>query len=428
MPSKKTGKPAQGEGNIYPLEDKPKNRCSKWRIVIPLGKLNGKYKQRKETFHGTYTEAHARRREMIIERDGRPWDADTTVGEWLDDFESKRNASGELSQRSMKHNATCYRAIKHHIKDVRFSELTSDVINEMYARMRAGDTRSGRPVSGTTVRNYHVQFKLALYEPMKKGYIDANLFEGIINPKRDTKEKTPLSTLAARSCEHEVDVTDPRHMAILLCLTLGLRRSEALAVRWEDIEFGVLRLRNSVDEDGSLKDPKTKAGRRALPIPHVVLEALRIRRERQRDLAMEMYYGIGYEGPVDERDFKMELEFQFPFVCSDSQTPILPRRLSTWWASYKKKLGVSCTLHELRHTFLTMLARKGVHPRVMQDLAGHESSQITMEIYTHVDLEQKESAMRALNTVFSDEIDAEVLEVSTVGDSSDILPLLGEAA
>jgi integrase len=42
----------------------------------------------------------------------------------------------------------------------------------------------------------------------------------------------------------------------------------------------------------------------------------------------------------------------------------------------------------------------GVHPKVMQELAGHYSSQITMDIYTHVNMEAKREAVAAVSKVF----------------------------
>lgn len=52
--------------------------------------------------------------------------------------------------------------------------------------------------------------------------------------------------------------------------------------------------------------------------------------------------------------------------------------------------------HELRHSYLTALVRAGVHPKVMQELAGHVTSAITMDIYTHVNMDSKREAAEAL--------------------------------
>lgn len=422
MPSRKTGKPAQGEGNIYPLEDKPKNRCTKWRIVIPLGKLDGKYKQRKETFHGTYTEAHARRREMVIERDGRPWDADTTVGEWLDDFNAKRAASGELSRRTQETDKRNSATIKLHLAECRFGDLTTERINQMYSDLRAGKSLSGKPLSGTTLHSVHSMLILALREPMKKGLVHADLFEGAIAPKRDTKEKRTLSTPAASSFMMNLDPNDPSAMAVLLCVAMGMRRSESLGTMWTDVEYGVLHLRHGIEEDGTLKNPKTAAGIRSLPIPRIIMEALEIRRNAQRKLAILMVHGLSHTGPIDHDKVEAMLQEQFPFVCSDKPTPKRPHSLSVWWTRHRRDYGITITLHELRHTFLTMLARAKVHPKVMQELAGHASAQITMEIYTHVDIEEKAKAIQTLDAVLLPQPQPNIIEVPSEGNSSNFLP------
>ena len=58
------------------------------------------------------------------------------------------------------------------------------------------------------------------------------------------------------------------------------------------------------------------------------------------------------------------------------------------------------TLHELRHTFLSLAARQGVHPSVMKKLAGHSTARITMEIYTHANMNAQREAMKAIQKAF----------------------------
>lgn len=58
------------------------------------------------------------------------------------------------------------------------------------------------------------------------------------------------------------------------------------------------------------------------------------------------------------------------------------------------------SLHELRHTYLTLLAEEGVHPKVMQEVAGHYSSQIMMDIYAHVNTDAKRDAVAAVSKLF----------------------------
>ena len=78
-----------------------------------------------------------------------------------------------------------------------------------------------------------------------------------------------------------------------------------------------------------------------------------------------------------------------------------PGSLSRWWSIDRERFGLDgWSFHELRHSYLTLLALNGVHPKVMQELAGHYSSQITMDIYTHVNLDAKKEAVAAVSKVF----------------------------
>ncbi len=63
-----------------------------------------------------------------------------------------------------------------------------------------------------------------------------------------------------------------------------------------------------------------------------------------------------------------------------------------WWGSnfaracrrVFEKAGISCRIHDLRHTHATMLLRQGVHPKVVQERLGHANVGITLDIYSHV--------------------------------------------
>ena len=58
------------------------------------------------------------------------------------------------------------------------------------------------------------------------------------------------------------------------------------------------------------------------------------------------------------------------------------------------------SLHGLRHSFLSLAAAQGVHPSVMMRLAGHKNPNITMKIYTHVNMESKREAMDAMQAAY----------------------------
>ena len=89
-------------------------------------------------------------------------------------------------------------------------------------------------------------------------------------------------------------------------------------------------------------------------------------------------------------------------VCTDEfGARIEPQPLSSWWTYRRKLFGAEgISLHQLRHTFLSLAAEQGVHPSVMQKLAGHASPNITMKIYTHVNVEAKKAAIEAMQRAY----------------------------
>lgn len=59
---------------------------------------------------------------------------------------------------------------------------------------------------------------------------------------------------------------------------------------------------------------------------------------------------------------------------------------------YRESIGLACTLHQLRHSYATMLHTAGVDAKDAQNLLGHSSILVTQDIYTEVDKYAKENA------------------------------------
>jgi integrase len=64
-------------------------------------------------------------------------------------------------------------------------------------------------------------------------------------------------------------------------------------------------------------------------------------------------------------------------------------------------LDPAITFHGLRHVAMSTLVDANVHPRVMQSRAGHASSRLTMELYSHVAADTDRDAADALEERFN---------------------------
>lgn len=131
-------------------------------------------------------------------------------------------------------------------------------------------------------------------------------------------------------------------------------------------------------------------------MPEFVCEALLRRKKAQG----EYFYTRNYLHRGEKKGRKEQTE-DTPVVLDFYAQRANPDTFGQRWVRDRKLLGLDgWCLHELRHSYLSMLAQEGVHTKVMQELAGHASAQITMDIYTHVNMDQKRKAADAVEGAF----------------------------
>src|SRR6478609_4650997 len=162
---------------------------------------------------------------------------------------------------------------------------------------------------------------------------------------------------------------------LLLLLGTGLRRGEALGLQWANVKSA----RNELAVRGTLvrvaidglviHPPKTDNGKRTVPLSDPVVKALAAQRQQQR--IDRLAAGMNWIG--SEHVFTTE-----------AGTPIDPRNFSGWYSKLAKEAGLPGSVHTLRHTALTGMLLAGVPLLVVSRLAGHESIQITADLYGHV--------------------------------------------
>ncbi len=206
---------------------------------------------------------------------------------------------------------------------------------------------------------------------------------------------TACTNESYRALVAELDCESEPECAYFLAVTMGLRRGEVCGLSWADVDFvgGVLDIRHSYDHFGNLKQPKTKAGCRRLPMPGFVADALR----RHKAAQAQRLAGV-----ADKSGRPLRQTDDTAVVLGLDGARMNPNSLAARWMKDRGVLGVEgWCLHELRHSYPTMLAMEGVHPKVMQELAGHSSSKTTMDIYTHVNMSQKRCAADVIEAVMA---------------------------
>lgn len=163
-------------------------------------------------------------------------------------------------------------------------------------------------------------------------------------------------------------------MIILLAATCGLRRGEAIALRWEDVDLakGTITINQSYTrgERGHIfQEPKTKAGIRTIALPQMTIDALK----KQKVLLAQdkLTAGAKYNDHG--------LVTQTKFGC-----PVSPYYFESRWRDMLQKSGLpSIRYHDLRHTHASLLISQNVHPKIVSERLGHASVGITLDRYSH---------------------------------------------
>lgn len=142
----------------------------------------------------------------------------------------------------------------------------------------------------------------------------------------------------------------------------GLRRGELRALVWDDVDLadGLIRVERSTSGHGETGGPKSRAGRRGVPIVAVLRELL-----IEHKLVTQREAGLVFGSRATQ-----------PFT----PTAVRKRALSAWRRAGLKPIG----LHECRHTFASLLIAAGVNAKAITAYLGHASIQTTFDLYGHL--------------------------------------------
>lgn len=199
-----------------------------------------------------------------------------------------------IEQRKPEISPSTYRSYKnmadHHMKDCFYDipiyQITFWDIENYYSYL------SYQGLSSTTVQHHHALLKCVFQEAHRRGIISENPMELVKRPKRDPANVRYYSLEEAQRLLAEVKGTK-LELPVTLSLTYGFRRSEALGLRWEDVDFQDNRIfvRHTIVEgvaDGKRvlvgRDTmKTTGSRRTLPLFEPITTMLKEEWERKKN-------------------------------------------------------------------------------------------------------------------------------------------------
>jgi len=174
----------------------------------------------------------------------------------------------------------------------------------------------------------------------------------------------------------------------ILLLCTGLRKSEALALDWADVDWkrGEISITKSLDyPSGSrpvVKSPKTDAGIRTVPL----LSVLRPHMEQAYKARTGPHI---FPAPSSNR-------------AGDGGGYMTLRGFDGAWSRWQEATGIDLTAHQLRHGTATLMFEANVDELTAQRILGHSRIEITREIYTELREKQQNVSVQRLNDKLND--------------------------
>ena len=271
------------------------------------------------------------------------------------------------------------------------SQIKPFELQSILFSIAAKNPKTGEPMAKKTVREYiqviNAIFDFAIdnrvieYNPAGKLKIPQ-----MAKPPKQRRALTPLERKRVMEFEHRA-----KPSAMLMMLS-GLRRGEATALQWNDIDFENNRIYVTKSYDFKSKSFKTpKNGKaRVVSVPQVLIDYLKtlpredfyVLNNASGQMMTDISWKRLYESYMLDMNIKYGLNGSANKHANNIKIPMVINRF---------------TPHELRHTFCTMMYEAGVDVLIAKDQMGHADIQTTLSIYTHLSQQHKERDIKKLD-------------------------------
>lgn len=287
-----------------------------------------------------------------------------TFNEIVDEWWTEAKSS--LAYQSIKSYKPAVERAKAEFGDMMISDIHPKNIT-LFLRRLSKDGMALR-----TLANQRSVINMAFNHAVLENYIEVNPCTAVQLPKASKKA---TRTAASTTDEEIVKATYDVWLFPYIALMTGMRKGEILALQWKDIDFdeNLISVTKSVYHEGDrpyIKEPKTKAGCRSVPLLRPLKDVL---------------INIKQDSP------------ETYIISDDGIKPLTNRRFITLMKHYKEETGAECTAHQLRHSFATIAFECGVPIKSVQEILGHKQLSTTMDIYTDFRAKSMTEAADILN-------------------------------
>lgn len=356
----------RGEGSIYRRKD------GRWAGEVFLGYSEDGKRLRKVVYGQTQAEVLEKLRtiQLQLHRDGQLFEpSNMLLGDFLQEWLEQIKPSRRLTT-----YGNYERAVRLHINPeigrIPLSKLTALHIQRLYTSM------ANRGYSSNTIRIAHSVLIQALARAVQWDLIQRNPAERVELPRR---ERSEMKYLTPDQVQRFLAANQGTWYLPFLATAIltGLRLGELTALQWDhvDLQKGSVSVVQTLHchKNGQyiLGEPKTSASRRTVPLPASLVQILRAYRRTQTEHRLQL---------GEQWQDRLGLVF-----TREDGSPITPK--AAHWAlkrALERANLPQLRMHDLRHTYATLLLSQGTHIKVASALLGHSSVQITLDLYSHI--------------------------------------------
>lgn len=197
----------------------------------------------------------------------------------------------------------------------------------------------------------------------------------------------------------------------LFCMSTGMRRGEALAIQWKDVDFktGNINVSKQVNYESGIAEitePKTDAGIRTVPLLPDLKAVLKMPEDAEP--SHYLFHGEDPAKPMPEKNYRR----RWLHYCKDHGLTVDEPTITTGKNGrkyLKHHWKPTLTAHVLRHGYATLLFEAEVDEFTAQNLLGHSDISTTHAIYTHLREQKKNESIEKLKDHISSELSSQQL-------------------
>lgn len=374
-----------------------RKRGNNYQVIVYLGKdQNGKKKYKYQAAEGQ-EEAQKILTDLLhsINHNYYTDPGDITFGdylkEWYDDYCVHKLAPKTLD----KYKAIIDKNIIPQIGHIPLIKLQPMNLQKYYSKMlssgRTGNkNKDQKGLAPSTVLYHHRIIHKALDQAVKWQMITRNIADAVEPPR---KQQAKVNVLTLDQLWKLLNVIQENNQVIFmptfLAAATGMRRAEVLGLKWSDVDFdnGMLNISRQLQRiDGELttRELKTVKSKRTVKLDDFVVDELKRHKAQQNEVRLSL--GKAYKDN---------------YICTwEDGRPVDPDYVTKRFMKIASDNDLNVRFHDLRHSFATLLLSQKVPARIIAEMLGHSSTNITNDIYSHVSVSMQEEAASIVGNAF----------------------------